>query len=110
MDALGIASSGLQAAGAQLNVTANNIANLNTPGFKAQRVDLTAAPNNDGVEVSGVQSTDLPVDPAAAMVQLRQAKLFYGANAMVVRTADQMYGSLLNVLDNENQRSAWDQG
>ena len=33
MDALNIAASGLQAAQAQLNVTANNIANQNTPGY-----------------------------------------------------------------------------
>jgi flagellar hook-associated protein FlgK len=111
MDVFGIAASGLQAAQAQLNVTANNIANLNTPGFTAQRVDLTSAPNNSGVEVSGVLSTDLPVDPAAEMVKLQQAKLFYGANAMVIKTADQMYGSLLNVLDSQtpsnNQAAGW---
>src|ERR1700722_19839437 len=105
MSIFGIASSGLQAAGAQLNVAANNIANLNTPNYQTQRADLVSAPDDDGVEVAGVQSTDVPNDPANAMIALRQAKLFYGANALVVKTADQMYGSLLNVLDNQDQHS-----
>jgi flagellar hook-associated protein FlgK len=110
MSLFGTSLSGLNAAQISLNVTANNIANLNTPGFTADRVDLTSAPNDDGVEVAGVQSTDLPVDPASETVKLIQDKLMYGANAMVVRAADQMYGSLLNVLDTDNQNGnqGWD--
>ena len=104
MSLFGTSLSGLKAAQIGLNVTANNIANLNTPGFQADRVDLTSAPNDAGVEVAGVQSTDLPVDPTTEMQKLMQDRLLYGANAMVVRAADQMYGSLLNVLDTDNQQ------
>jgi flagellar hook-associated protein FlgK len=104
MSLFGTSLSGLKAAQISLNVTANNIANLNTPGFKADRVDLASAPDEDGVEVAGVQSTDLPVDPTTEMQKLIQDRLLYGANAMVVRAADQMYGSLLNVLDTDNQQ------
>ncbi len=102
MDALSIAASGMQAAQAQMTVAANNIANQNTPGYKAQAVNLVDVANDGGVEVAGVQSTGQPVDPATEMAKLRQAQFMYGANAMVVRAADQMYGSLLNVLDTDN--------
>jgi len=102
MGILGIASSGLAAAQAQLNVTANNIANLNTAGYKAQRVDLVANPGG-GVDVAGVSSTGKSVDLASEFVNLKQAALTYGANALVVKTSEQMYGSLLDILDNQNQ-------
>jgi flagellar basal body rod protein FlgG len=86
----------------QMNVTANNIANLNTPGYKAQRVDLVSAPSG-GVEVAGVQSTGQSVDPVSEFVNLKEVALMYGANAMVVKMATQMYGSLLDILDNQQQ-------
>jgi flagellar basal body rod protein FlgC len=73
-------------------------------------VNLVDAPDDGGVEVAGVQSTDQPVDPATEMAKLRQAAFLYGANAMVVRAADNMYGSLLNVLDTDdrnNQQDNW---
>jgi flagellar basal body rod protein FlgG len=105
MDVFGIAASGMRAAQVQLDVTANNIANLNTGGYTAQRADLGSEANYDGVEATGVDSTGQPVDPAAEMVDLRQARLLYGANALVLKTADQLYGSFLNVLDNQDQQS-----
>ena len=108
MDALAIAASGMQAAQTQINVAANNIANQNTPGYKAQEVNLVDAPDDGGVEVAGVQSTDQPVDPSSEMAKLRQAAFLYGADAMVVRAADNMYGSLLNVLDTDNRDSRQD--
>jgi flagellar hook protein FlgE len=109
MDVFGIAASGMQAAQMQLDATANNIANLNTAGYTAQRADLASEANYDGVEVMGLDSMGQPVDPAAEMVHLHEARLFYGANAMVLKTADQMYGSLLNVLDNRDPQSNLDQ-
>jgi flagellar hook-associated protein 1 len=107
MDALNIAASGLQAAQAQLNVTANNIANLNTPGYTAQRVDLAAAPGG-GVDVEGVQSTGNAVYPVNELLNLKQTILYYDANGMVIRVADRMYGSLLNILDTDDQNGNWD--
>jgi flagellar hook-associated protein 1 len=107
MDALNIAASGLAAAQAQLNVTANNIANLNTPGYTAQRVDLAAAPGG-GVDVEGVQSTGKAVDPVNELLNLKQTTLYYDANGMVIRVADRMYGSLLNILDTDDQNGNWD--
>jgi len=108
MDAFAIAASGMQAAQAQMSVAANNIANQKTPGYKAQEVNLVDVANYGGVEVAGVQSTDQSVDPATEIAKLRQAAIMYGANAMVVRAADQMYGSLLNVLDTDNRNSRQD--
>jgi flagellar basal body rod protein FlgF len=90
------------------NVAANNLANQKTPGFQAQSVDLVDVANYGGVAVAGVQSTGQAVNPATALAQLGQAALLYAANAMVVRVEDQMYGSLLNVLDNDDRNSQQD--
>jgi flagellar hook protein FlgE len=109
-DAFGIALSGMQAAQTQLNVAANNIANANTPGFKAQQADLTSLPNGDGVDVAQISTSGNSADPTVAIISLRQSALMYGANAMVIRVQNQMYGSLLNVLDNQDpsQDQPWD--
>lgn len=108
MDALNIAASGLNAAQAQLAVTANNIANMNTPGYSAERVDLAGGPGG-GVVVEGVQSTGQPVDFAKELVSLDQTTLYYDANGMVIRASNQLYGSLLNILDTDNRNDNSDQ-
>jgi flagellar hook protein FlgE len=104
MDLFAIAASGMNAAHAQLNVAANNIANANTPGYAARRADLVAAPSG-GVQVAAEQSTGQTVHLANELVGLRQAALLYGANAMVIKTADQVYGSVLNILDQQKRDS-----
>jgi flagellar basal-body rod protein FlgC len=110
-----IALSGMQAAQAQLAVGANNIANANTPGFKASRVDLVEL-SGGGVAVAGTQVDQTPgaigpdgtqasnVDLASEMVGLIQDKTLYNANAMVVRTEDKMMGSLLDMFDTGRNR------
>jgi flagellar hook-associated protein FlgK len=101
IDALNIAASGLQAATAQLNVAANNIANMNTPGYTAESVDLGALPSG-GVQAGPVLSTGQSLDLPRQWINLKQAALMYDANGIVIKTTDQMYGSLLNVLENQN--------
>ncbi|MDP9174935.1 MAG: flagellar basal body protein [Planctomycetota bacterium] len=104
MDVLSIAASGLQAAQAQLAVAANNIANVNTPNYHAQRVDLVEL-TGGGVGVSGTSSTGSGTDLATELTNLSQATLLYKANAAVLKTADQMFGSLLDIFDNQKNDS-----
>ena len=110
MDVFAIALSGMQAAQAQLNDTAQNTANLNTPGYKSQRADLVEL-STGGVGVARTTSDPSPgptlpdgsegsnVDPASQMIDLQQEKLLYDANATVIRTADRMTGTLLDMVD-----------
>ncbi len=53
---MGAALSGLRAYINQTRVTANNLANLNTPGFKGSRVVQSAAPAGLGVNTTAVQA------------------------------------------------------
>jgi flagellar basal-body rod protein FlgC len=111
-DIFGIAASGLAASQYEMSVSANNIANADTPGYRAQRADLVDL-SGGGVAVAGTSSDSSPgpvlpdgsegpnVDLATEVVHTIQARNMYTANALVLRTADQMYGTLLNILDNK---------
>ena len=101
MSAIGIAASGLGAAQTLLGVAANNIANANTPSYDAQTVELSDS-STGGVSVDGIDQTDQPVDLATETIAEKNAAIMYDANALVVKLADQMYGTLLNVLDTDN--------
>ena len=110
--ALNIAASGLDAAATQVDVAASNIANLNTPGYQPQRADLVTL-SGGGVGVAGISSGTnggantsadggSNVDLANEMMQLTRAKLLYSANAVVLRAANQMLGTLLDVVNKPN--------
>jgi flagellar basal-body rod protein FlgG len=60
MDGLRIAGGAIQAAQAGLDVTANNLANLNTPGFRADTVHYQTGPGGRGVEVGAISETTFP--------------------------------------------------
>ena len=86
-----IASSGLSAARMRLDASAGNVANMNTPGYRAQRVVQQAAPEG-GVDASaeGVSLEQEVVDQLAA-------KQAFMANLQTLRTGDAVLGALLDV-------------
>lgn len=114
MDVMSIAASGLNAAQAQFTATANNIANLNTPGYQAQRVDLVdLSPNGVGIGGVTTDPSPAPVDAngkptgsnvnlADQSVDLMREKVLYTANAAVMKTADRMLGTLLDLFDRDH--------
>jgi flagellar basal body rod protein FlgC len=100
MSTIGIASHGLQIAESQFNAAANKIVNLSVPHYDPQQVYQNGVPT--GVAVDDINPTDRPEDLTTETIAEKQAALMYGANAMVLKTANQTYGSLLNVLDTDN--------
>jgi flagellar basal-body rod protein FlgC len=110
------ALSGLNAAGAIVDTAASNIANLDTNGYKTRRVNLTSAPDNGGVHVESITANPTPgglddqgqelsnVDLPTEIIHLRLGGILYDANAAVVRAADQMTGTLLDILDSDHRR------
>jgi flagellar hook protein FlgE len=102
-----IAASGLMAAQTQLQTTANNIANENTPGYQAERADLVDI-SGGSVAVSGISQDNSSggqngnnVDPANEAIDLMREKWAYTANAMVISVANQVTGSLLDMFDTD---------
>jgi flagellar hook-associated protein FlgK len=102
-NALDIASSGLQAASTILNVAAQNAANASTPDYKVEEVDLLSA-DDFGVEVGRI-SEDPNADPVSQAIEFRRAEFLYDANAQVIATEEQMFGSLINMVDNAPPQS-----
>ena len=103
MDVVGIALSGLRASSAGLAVQANNVANQQSDGFKAKRIDLVAEASG-GVRVSGVSTDPAPaglapsnVDLATEAVQGMGFELMYKANLKVLKTADELTQAALDL-------------
>src|SRR6266550_1252582 len=102
--------SGLTSGSILLANSANNIANLNSQGFKSARVNLREAPDKQGVAVGSVTKDQSPggvdengdeqsnVDLPREIVQLRIGSMLYNSNAQVVNVGLAMLGTLLDVV------------
>jgi len=91
-----IALSGMSAAQIALQASAQNIANLNTQGFRRQQVQQTAVAGG-GVSVALSSTTAAGPSIEADVVGLLQSKNSFLANLAVFRADDRMMGSLLDV-------------
>jgi flagellar basal body rod protein FlgG len=105
-NAISIAASGMNAADALLNATANNIANADTPGYQDEGADLEPL-EGGGVGVDTLDLSDVPntsggsnINLAQQMTNLSSAQFLYNANAAVISITNQMYGNLIDVIDN----------
>jgi len=90
-----IALSGLHAAQTRMSSSAHNVANAVTPGFRRQVVAQQTVPNGGvatTVERAPTQGDALAED----LVALKLAQHLFTANLKVLRTQDQMLGTLLD--------------
>jgi flagellar hook protein FlgE len=107
--------SALQAYNRQLEVTSNNIANVNTDEFKKSKATLKEAANG-GVQVD-IRQVDTPghryqeiegdhiieketsnVDLSEELPQMMVTQHAYQANMKVVQTQDEILGTALNIV------------
>lgn len=91
-----IAQSGLQAAQTRLGASAQNIANMQTEGFRRDVVSAQASPQG-GVVVSLSKAAQPGPDLTQDVVDQMGAKTAFTANVQVLKAADRMMGSLLDV-------------
>lgn len=92
----GIAQSGIEAYSTKMEVTANNIANVNTEEFKASRVTMKEKPNG-GVEAQASQTADR-VDISREAVEMLSTAAGFKANLQVLKTNSAMSQSLLDII------------
>ena len=97
---LSIAMSGLNAASTRLNVSAHNIANAQTTGFRRQQVEQTALAEG-GVSVT-LDSASAPEQaPLASLTEDIVAQISaayeFKANLKVIQTEQDLLGSLLDL-------------
>lgn len=91
-----VSLSGMNAAQTALGVSAHNVANLGTAGFRRQTVTQTAQASG-GVETSVSQVNEPGNALETDMVDQLQAKHAFAANLAVFKTSDKMMGALLNI-------------
>ena len=93
-----IGSSGLQAAQLRLDASANNVANMNTPGYRRQVVTQQAVADNAGVRAT-VESEANEKGAALEQEAVEQMSATYAfkASLQTLKTQDAMVGALLNV-------------
>jgi flagellar basal body rod protein FlgG len=115
LSSLNTSLSGLNAFQQQLDVAVNNLANVNTDGFKRSQAVLESA-DPQGV-VAKSQKLELPgplameqtangeslveksnVDVSQEMVGMLTAKRAYQVNLKALKAADETVGSLLDVI------------
>jgi flagellar hook protein FlgE len=91
-----IALSGLNAASARLGVSAHNIANAQTDGFRRQQLLQSSVPGG-GVTTS-IGSVSQPGSSLIDdVVGAKMAAYGFKANVLVLQTQDRMLGSLLDL-------------
>ena len=115
MDAFSISLSGLAAQTTHLAATANNIANMQTPGYKAHRVVMATGPyggvsavlardlspgytlpQTPGLPVGETESSN--VDLATELVNLMTIQHGFEANLKVLKTLFQNKGTVLDII------------
>ena len=125
-DAISSARTALDAMSETMAASAGNVANLDTDGYQAQRVNLATAEDGQGVQVESITSDPTPgslnpysgsttgdsvdisdagramaetsnVDLVRESVTMIEASRGFEANVAVIRTQDAMTGTLLDM-------------
>ncbi len=94
MNVSSIALTGLQAAQTQLSVSAHNVANEQTTGFRRQLVQQQTLPGGTVVRVTTAQTPGTEL--SSEMVQQKEALYAFKANLKAIQTEHEMLGSLLD--------------
>jgi flagellar basal-body rod protein FlgC len=109
---LGASLSGLRAGLEKLEISANNVANLSTDGFKKDRVLLSEGVSGGVVVEIGKSTKSGPfyrspqgelietsnVDPAEEAVEQILAKYMFSMNVATIQTADEMQKGVIDLL------------
>ena len=109
------ALSALRAFGKKVEVTANNVANLDTDGFKKKRAILQeASPSGITVSIEQVNTPGAPLPPDEGKDDIRESSNVaveeemvdlittghaYTANLKVLETEDEILGTLFDILE-----------
>jgi len=94
--------SAMQASSLRLDISAHDVANINTPGFSQSRpVQSSLKP---GTQISAIQKIAPPspefsaTDLAEERVEQIKSEKDFAANAAVIKTQDKMLGEVVNLV------------
>lgn len=98
MEGMGIALSGMQSAQTRVAVSAHNVANLLTDGFRPQRSVQTSLASGGSQATVQTAASPEPVDLDREIVEQIVAKTQFEASARVLGVDLELKGSLLDIL------------
>lgn len=98
MDTLGVALSGMQVASTRVAVSAHNVANLLTDGFRPQRVVQTSQASGGAQAAVATAPAPAPVELDREIVGQIEAEAQFKASARVLEVGLSLRGSLLDML------------
>jgi flagellar hook protein FlgE len=104
METNSVSLSGMKAAAQNVQVTANNVANLRSEDFQAKRLDQ-ADQAAGGTRPSQIVASEQQASPPGGsnvelereMVNLMRDETAYSANAAVVQTQGQIMGAVMDL-------------
>ena len=84
MDGISASMSGVNVAAQSIALSSNNVANLNTDGYKAKSLQQQALPQG-GVEASAVRESQQPTSPGGSNVDLATEAAIVAATEALMR-------------------------
>ena len=103
MDGMSASLSGLQTAGQSLALSANNIANVNSSGYRAKSLVQQYQPQG-GVSGAAVQESQAPLNPggsnvdlASEAVNIQTQSIAYLANLKTLEVQSKALGTALDL-------------
>lgn len=94
---LSTALSGMSAANERLRASANNVANVNTSGYRRERIEAQTAEDGDGVTTQVVKLPQPGANLETDVVEQKSATYAYVANLRVLQTQIRAEGTLLDI-------------
>ena len=103
MDGMAIGASGVYTAAQGVALGANNVANVNTAGYRAQSLQQQSLPQG-GVAADGVQASQAPLTPGGSNVDLATEAVNldtqgagYSANLKFLQVQQNLLGTALDM-------------
>lgn len=93
----GNALSGMQAHSRSFAATANNIANVSTPGYARLETSFSSSASGGVSDSISLSSDGVSVDLASEMLDSINAEIGFKANALVFETGADMWDMLLTI-------------
>lgn len=92
------ALNGLKSVTLSQDITAHNVANINTDPFSAKEGLQTESVYSDGPQISSIRDTGQQTDLAESMVELKKNQNMYSADLKIIKVQDRMMGELIDLI------------
>ncbi len=104
IDGFNSAVSGLNTASIRNNVSAHDVANINTKGFEERNIEQVELPKFGGTRVASITKTPNPshefsnTDLTTETIEGIKAGYDFKANAKTLKAHDEMLGDLMDIV------------